>query len=108
MTTLSGRRFRLLSVGGLRVLGALIKVGRAVMPAPDDPFPPWQGMQYLHNMFEGRGVLAPLDNDRYPDIRWTPVRDVLAARGRRALRALPSAATAPQHSPAPCDPNTSR
>ena len=33
--------------------------------------------KYLHNMFDGRAKLTPLDNTRYPDIRWTGVRDVL-------------------------------
>lgn len=80
MTALSGKPYRLLRAGGLGLLGTLIKVGQLVMPAPGVAFPPWQGMQYLHNMFGGRAVLAPLDNDRYPDLRWTPLRDVLAAR----------------------------
>lgn len=37
-------------------------------------------MQYLHNMFTGRPKLTPLDNARYPHIRWTSVREVLATR----------------------------
>jgi hypothetical protein len=37
-------------------------------------------MQYMRNMFDGRAKLAPLDNDRYPHMRWTTVRDVLSAR----------------------------
>jgi nucleoside-diphosphate-sugar epimerase len=76
----TGQPFKLLRVGGVWVLGALIKVTKALMPASDDVFPPWQGMQYLHNMFTGRPKLQPLDNARYPDIRWTPVREVLATR----------------------------
>ncbi|GAC1383141.1 MAG: hypothetical protein NVSMB30_30720 [Hymenobacter sp.] len=76
----TGQPFKLLRIGGLWVLGALIKVTRTLMPAPDEVFPPWQGMQYLHNMFSGLPKLAPLDNARYPDIRWTPVREVLATR----------------------------
>ena len=76
----TGAPFKLLRVGGLWVLGTLIKVTKALMPASDDVFPPWQGMQYLHNMFSGLPKLAPLDNARYPDIRWTSVREVLAAR----------------------------
>jgi uncharacterized protein YbjT (DUF2867 family) len=80
MTSLRGKDYRLLRAGGLGLLGGLITVGKVLMPAPGVVFPPWQGMQYLHNMFGGRAVLAPLDNDRYPDLRWTPVRDVLAAR----------------------------
>ena len=34
-------------------------------------------MQYLHNMFDGRGSLEPLDNDRYPNLQWTTAREVL-------------------------------
>ena len=37
-------------------------------------------MQYMRNMFDGRAKLEPLDNDRYPDMRWTTVQDVLSAR----------------------------
>jgi hypothetical protein len=37
-------------------------------------------MQYLHNMFTGLPKLESLDNDRYPDIQWTKVREVLATR----------------------------
>jgi hypothetical protein len=37
-------------------------------------------MQYLRDMFSGLPKLVPLDNDRYPGIRWTPVREVLARR----------------------------
>lgn len=41
-------------------------------------FPAWQGMQYTVNMFSGAGKLNPLDNDRYPDMKWTKVREILA------------------------------
>ena len=34
----------------------------------------------MRDMFSGRGKLAPLDNARYPDIRWTSVREVIASR----------------------------
>ena len=70
----------LFRVGPLAVSGGLIKVTKTLMPTTDDVFPPWQGMQYLHNMFTGLPKLAPLDNARYPEIRWTPVREVLATR----------------------------
>ena len=79
-TAAIGQPFKLLRVGPLGVLGAMIKVTKALMPASDDVFPPWQGMQYLHNMFTGRPKLAPLDNARYPDIRWTSVQEVLVTR----------------------------
>jgi uncharacterized protein YbjT (DUF2867 family) len=74
----TGKEFKLFRVGSLGAFGTMIKVTKTLMPANDDVFPPWQGMQYLHNMFSGLAKLESLDNARYPDIRWTQVREVLA------------------------------
>ncbi|KAJ0119760.1 hypothetical protein J7T55_013964 [Diaporthe amygdali] len=41
-------------------------------------FPAWQGMQYMANMFSGDGKLDPLDNDRYPGLKWTKAEEFLA------------------------------
>jgi hypothetical protein len=76
----TGEDFRLLRAGGLERLKTLIRFTRAVLFWSRALYPPWQGMQYMHNMFSGRVKLAPLDNDRYPGMRWTTVRDVLARR----------------------------
>lgn len=46
-----------------------------------DVFPAWQGMQYTVNMFSGEGKLDPLDNDRYPELKWTKIEDVLSKSG---------------------------
>lgn len=77
-----GQTFTLTWAGNLVTLGAMITVMRALMPTTDDPFPPWQGMQYSRNMFSGQGLLQPLDNDRYPGIAWTSVNALLATRPR--------------------------
>lgn len=73
-----GREFGLFRIGGLGVLGTMIKVMRTIAPGKNEVFPPWQGMQYLHNMLSGLPKLEPLDNGRYPEIKWTKVREVLA------------------------------
>lgn len=71
--------FKLLRVGSLGLLATMTKVTRTLVPAENEVFPPWQGMQYLHNMLSGQAKLTePLDNARYPDIRWTTVRELLA------------------------------
>lgn len=75
----TGEAFKLFRAGDLDRFNLLIKVTRTVVPGRDEAFPPWQGMQYLRDMFSGRAKLDALDNARYP-IEWTPVRDVLAAR----------------------------
>jgi hypothetical protein len=79
----TGKKFGLLRAGKLKRLDTLIWFTQKVVPKSDEVFPPWQGMQYLRNMFSGQAKLEPLDNYRYPDIRWTPVRDVLASRESR-------------------------
>ena len=81
MTDLTGKRFRLLRGGSLGRLEKLTWVARKVAPQPDEVFPPWQGMQYTHNLFSGIAKMVDLDNTRYEGIAWTKVRDVL----RRAV-----------------------
>ena len=73
-----GEKFRLLRAGPITRLDKLIAFTRFVAPKEDEVFPPWQGMQYMRDMYEGDVKLAPLDNDRYPDLAWTPVKQVLA------------------------------
>ncbi len=76
----TGKPFRLLRPGGLGMLGALIEIARLAAPKETELYPAWQGMQYMRNMFDGRAKLRLLDNDRYPGLRWTPVREVISAR----------------------------
>ena len=76
MTTASGTTYRTVRAGSVRGLGRLVPLVRRAAPDKPDPvFPAWQGMQYLFDMFGGAVRLAPLDNDRYPDIRWTSLHD---------------------------------
>ena len=77
----AGRPFKLLRVGSLGLLRGMIQVTKTLVPGKDEMFPPWQGMQYLHDMPSGQARLPTLDNDRYPDIQWTPVRAVLQQGG---------------------------
>ena len=72
-------RFRLLRAGGLGTYCQLIKVAHTVAPGERELYPAWQGMQYMCDMFHGHAKLEPLDNDRYPDVRWTTVHDVLSS-----------------------------
>ena len=73
----TGHRFKPTKVGGLRFFKAMITITKTLLPQPKEVFPPWQGMQYLHNMYTGLPKLQPLDNDRYTDMQWTSVEAVL-------------------------------
>jgi nucleoside-diphosphate-sugar epimerase len=77
MTELTGKPFRLLRGGSLGRLEKLTWVARRVAPKNDAVFPPWQGMQYTHNLFSGIAKMHDLDNARYEAMTWTKVRDVL-------------------------------
>ena len=79
VSEVTGEKFRLFRPGGLKRLAILIKITRAILPKSNTLYPPWQGMQYMHNMFSGQAKLEPLDNDRYPGMQWKIARDVLAA-----------------------------
>lgn len=88
MTDVTGERYHTLRVGGLGALGAMIRVAKLIAPQAHVTFPPWQGMQYLRDMFSGRAVLEPLDNARYADVGWTSVRELLAVRFKSPARAV--------------------
>ena len=76
MTQAGGTTYRTLRVGGVNGLRRLIPLVRRLAPEKPDPvFPAWQGMAYTLDMFDGAVRLAPLDNDRYPGMRWTSLHD---------------------------------
>lgn len=77
MNNLTGENFRLIKTGGLGLLGAIIKIAKLLYPSKTDLYPAWQGMQYMRNMIDERSNLITTDNNRYPDLKWTKVRDVL-------------------------------
>ena len=79
VSNVAKERFHLFRVGGLGMLRLLIKIARKVAPGEQELYPAWQGMQYMHNMLSGKAKLNPLDNNRYPAMRWTTVREVLTA-----------------------------
>ncbi len=72
-----GAKYHLFRAGNLKMLEWLIKFTRTFTPDKGELYPPWQGMQYMHNMYSGLTTMENLDNGRYSSLRWTKVRDVL-------------------------------
>lgn len=83
LTELSGNQFRTARLGSPDALGRLAGLVRRVSPQRQAVFPAWQGMQYMRDQFSGAARLRTLDNDRYPDLAWTRVRDHLAGADSR-------------------------
>ncbi len=75
---ITAQKFRLFRPGGKNLLGFIIKMARKFSPSETELYPAWQGMQYMRNMIDARSTIAHLDNDRYAEIRWTTVKDVLS------------------------------
>jgi nucleoside-diphosphate-sugar epimerase len=68
-------RYSTLWVGSMGMLSFMIGMAKRFAPEPNVTFPAWQGMQYMRDMFSGHGKLTSLDNGRYPELRWTSVRE---------------------------------
>jgi uncharacterized protein YbjT (DUF2867 family) len=77
MTEITGRPHRIFKPGGLGLFKILIRVTRVLAPGTNELYPPWQGMQYMHNLYSGITKFEKLDNDRYP-MTWTKAKSLLA------------------------------
>lgn len=77
VSELTGKHYKLFCAGGSGFLGLLIKITKKLAPGKGELYPPWQGMQYMHNMIDNRANLDMSDRDRYPDVEWTTVKEVL-------------------------------
>lgn len=76
------RNYNTVSMGTTESLAAYNKRERAAHPEGEmEIFPDWQRSQYTHSMFTTQ--LSPLDNARYPDVKWTGLREVLSKMGRQ-------------------------
>lgn len=75
-SAVTGKPYRVLRPGSLAAFRKVISLVKLLTPKSDELYPPWQGMQYMHDMYEGAAKLHPLDNERYP-IKWTGVEAYL-------------------------------
>ena len=75
----SGTPFDVIRLGSRADLLAYIQRERSAHPEGEQQlYSSWQQSQYIYSMFNVQN--DPLDNDRYPDLTWTPAYDVLASR----------------------------
>ncbi len=77
LTELTSKKYKLFRPGGIRLLNFLIKMTRFFAPYEKELYPAWQGMQYMRDMMEGRIIFQKYDNEKYPNIKQTSVKDFL-------------------------------
>jgi hypothetical protein len=71
------KKFKRVRMGSLSAFRKMISFTRFVAPQKKEVFPAWQGMQYLHDMLEGKVKFTDLHNNRY-EVNFQKVEDVLA------------------------------
>lgn len=77
VSEITGKEFSLFRAGGIGLINFIIKMMKTFSPAEKDLYPIWQGMQYMRDMMEGRVKIDSYDNNRYLDINWTSVKELL-------------------------------
>jgi nucleoside-diphosphate-sugar epimerase len=77
LTELTGEKYKIFQPGGISLLNIIIKLTRLFSPSKNELYPAWQGMQYMRDMMEGRIVFQKYENERYPNIKWTAVKEFL-------------------------------
>jgi nucleoside-diphosphate-sugar epimerase len=82
VSEVTGKKFHLFRAGGKGFLSFIIKIARKVAPGENELYPAWQGMQYMCNMIDERSRVENLDNNLYPEISWTSVRQVLLSHAQ--------------------------
>jgi uncharacterized protein YbjT (DUF2867 family) len=80
VSEVTGEKFKLIRTGGLGLFSFMIRMTRFFSPSENELYPPWQGMQYMRNMIDKRSNLAAPDNNRYPLMQWTTVKELLELR----------------------------
>lgn len=79
MTGLTGERYKILKPGGIGLLDTLINVTKLFSPGKNKIYPPWQGMQYMRDMMEGRIELQmAYSNQRYDNRQFIGVKEFLS------------------------------
>jgi uncharacterized protein YbjT (DUF2867 family) len=77
VSEVTGHKFGTFRPGGAWLLSGIIKIARKFDSDEKELYPAWQGMQYMRNMIDTRSTLHQIDNDRYPNMRWTTVKEML-------------------------------
>jgi NmrA-like family len=79
MTEVTKTPYRFFRPGGKGLLKFIIKIARKFDKEEKELYPAWQGMQYMCNMIDDKANIEKFDNDRYTNIKWTSIKDVVSS-----------------------------
>jgi hypothetical protein len=78
VTEVTGDKYGSFRPGGPGFLSFIIKIAKFLSPSPTELYPAWQGMQYMRNMIDERSIINNFDNNRFINIKWTSIKDLLS------------------------------
>jgi nucleoside-diphosphate-sugar epimerase len=73
---LSGKQFKLFRPGGIGLFNFVIRLTKLFVSGKNELYPPWQGMQYMRDMMEGRIEIGKNQNNDYK-VNWISVEKYL-------------------------------
>ncbi len=77
MSELTGKKFKVLRPGSIGLFKFIIGLTKLLTKETNELYPPWQGMQYMHNMYSGVAKFDKIDNDRY-QMKWVTAKELLS------------------------------
>jgi NmrA-like family len=77
MSKVTNTVYKFFRPGGKGLLKFIISVARKFDKHEKELYPAWQGMQYMCNMIDERANIEKFDNNRYSNIQWTSIENVV-------------------------------
>lgn len=78
MSTVTKSNYKFFRAGGKGLLKFIIKIARKFDKDEKELYPAWQGMQYMCNMIDERATIEKFDNDRYINLQWTTIKNIVS------------------------------
>jgi hypothetical protein len=79
MSKVTNTTYKFFRPGGKGLLQFIIKIARKFDKHEKELYPAWQGMQYMCNMIDERASIEKFNNNRYANMKWTSVENVVSA-----------------------------
>jgi nucleoside-diphosphate-sugar epimerase len=75
LSRLSNSTYKLLRPGGIGLFNFMIGMTKLFVSGKTELYPPWQGMQYMRDMMEGRIEIKAHQNDKFRALNFLSIED---------------------------------
>ena len=81
MSDITKTPYKIFRPGGIGLFNIMIKLTKFFSPSPTELYPPWQGMQYLRDMMDGKVETNTNDNKKYDAVDFKNIKTFLISEG---------------------------